>query len=165
MRTRLDDIGTGVGILAFGVVVLSVLIPFGVVDPGHLRAGTISPTFWPKATGWMLVVFGALDVLEGILMSRTSSVVENSSDGSQGRAGAELLRACLSFIVLYASWAATFAIGLPITSALTILVFGALFGERRLWLLALIAVVVPVVLYYFFTHVAKVPIPLGTLFE
>lgn len=150
--------------MAFGAVVLSVLIPFGVVDPGHLRAGTISPTFWPKATGWMLVVFGALDVLEGILMSRTSSV-ENSSDGSQSRAGVDFLHACLSFIVLYASWGAIFAIGLPNTSALIILAFGALFGERRLWLLALIAVVVPVVLYYFFTHVAKVPIPLGTLFE
>ena len=151
--------------MAFGAVVLSVLIPLGVVHPDHIRAGTISPTFWPKATGWLLVVLGALVVLEGVLKPTKNGAAENGSDNARSSAATGLLRVCLGFMLLYASWGAMFAIGLPIASGLIILVFGALFGERRLWLLALVAVVAPLVLYYFFTQVAKVPIPLGSWFE
>lgn len=165
MRGRLDDVGIGAAILAFGAIVLLVLIPFGVVHPDNIRAGTISPTLWPKATAWLLVTFGFLVALEGVLTASKKRAAENSSDSSHSDAGTGLLRVCLGFILLYASWGAIFSIGLPIASGLIILVFGALFGERRLWLLAVVAVIVPLVLYYFFSEIANVPIPLGSLFE
>ena len=45
-------------------------------------------------------------------------------------------------------------------------IFGMMWfaGERRYALMATVAVVVPVLLYVFFVHVANIPIPLG-IFE
>jgi len=162
--TRRGELGTGAGILAFGALVAFVLVPFGVVHPDNIRAGTISPTFWPRAIGWLLIVVGALVALQAALAPPgTGSDIESTP--SHGHPGRYYFRVLLGFFILYASWGATFWIGLPISSALIILVFGALFGERRYWLLIVLAVVLPLVLYYFFTHVAKVPIPLGDFFD
>ena len=162
--TRRGDLGTGAGILAFGALVVFVLVPFGVVHPDNIRANTISPTFWPNATGWVLIVVGALVTLQAALTPPTARSGGEGTD-NVSPSGRYYLRVLLGFVILFASWGATFWVGLPLSSAFIILVFGMLFGERRYWLLILLAAVLPLVLYYFFTHVAKVPIPLGDFFD
>jgi putative tricarboxylic transport membrane protein len=165
VRSRLTDVWIGGAILAFGAIVLLILIPLGVVRPDNIPARAISPAFWPKATGWMLVVFGGIVAFEGAFKPSVKESAEKTSDSSHRELRTGLLRIGLSFVLLYAIWAAINWIGLPVASALIIIIFAVLFGERRLWLLAVVAVLLPLALYYFFDEIANVPIPLGELFE
>lgn len=67
------------------------------------------------------------------------------------------------FAVLYGAGALVTWIGLPGAAFLIVIVLGIAFGERRWWLLLSIAVLLPLVLYLFFSQVGGVPIPLGLL--
>jgi len=162
MQARFNDVWIGGAISAFGAVVLLVLIPFGIVVPENIPARAITPAFWPKVIGWTLIAFGLLTALEGTL-TRSKEASFDPSHHSDGLRG--LRRILLSFILLYALTGAINWIGLPIACGIVILVFGALFRERRPWLLLVIAILIPLTLYYFFTEVAGVPIPMGDLFD
>jgi len=55
------------------------------------------------------------------------------------------------------------AVGFIVASVVLLPVFMWLMGERRYWLMALIGVVLPFALHFFFRYVATVYVPLGFL--
>lgn len=160
MWWRSSDIWIGGAIASFGAILLLIVIPRGVVEAPGLPPTAISPAFWPKTTAWMLLLFGALITLE----AAGKSIFERAQIGPPG-ATSNLLPALAGFALLYGAWATILWIGLAGASALMTFGLGLMFGERRIWLLGLMAVLVPLGLYNFFTHVANVPIPPGILFE
>lgn len=166
MRSQHIDVWIGGAIVAFGAFVLLVLIPFGVVMPDHIPARSISPAFWPKTTAWMLIVFGAIVALES-LSKPANEATADETEHPIGAAGfrSVVFRMVLGFGLLYAMWGTIQWVGLPAASIAIIFVFGILFKERRHWLLAIVALLIPLALYYFFTEIANVPIPLGSFFE
>lgn len=155
---------TGGVIAGFGLVTLFFLIPWGVVVPASLSPTAVSPAFWPRVTAMMLVIFGVLIVVRGMLQRR-KIVTAPAFDVSVANRRRGALRIIGGFAVLYGSWASISVVGLPVASVLIIVILSMAFGERRaIWLIG-IAIFLPLFLYVFFSEIAGVPIPLGIIWE
>ena len=159
MPWRSIDFWTGGVIAALGALVLLVLIPYGIEKPVGLPSAAIPPAFWPKVTGWILMLVGIAIAVEGI--SKSAGLPSFNAREIGRNAG----RAASAFAALYVSWALIPWIGLPASSGLLIIVLGLLFGETRIVTLLVIAALMPLALYYFFTLVCGVPVPTGSFFD
>ncbi len=166
MWWRVVSVWTGAAIAAFGLIGLLILIPTGVVMPASMQPGSISPAFWPKITCWILVVMGVLAALEGVWKS--SAIEELPVQEGEGINGSQLSRigsALFAFGIMFAAWTLVDLLGLPLTTSLLSVTLGLMFGERRLVRLLAVSILVPVAVFYFFTAVAGVPIPTGSILE
>ena len=149
---------TGAGVALLGLLIFTVLIPWGIDRPGNVEHAALAPDFWPRIIAAIMMALGVL-----LAVRPTPDDEVEDGNGAEG-AGRRLHRLAGLAVVLGALFAFYFLIpslgmvvpGVAIIFAL--MVFG---GERR-WLRAtLIAAGVPIALYLFFVHVASIPIPLG----
>ncbi len=161
------DIVLGFILMGLALLGIFVLIPFGIVVPGEIEIQALAPDFWPLIITVGLGIAGAIVVVQGVVERRTGiplpiageDVEEPAGeDSSTGMTVARLGTAMAALFVYY------FSIrygGVIVSSFTAIIVFTLLAGERRLRLILPIAVILPVFLYYFFSFVANVPMPLG----
>lgn len=160
MSEATKDLLTGSAIAIFGGLVYLVVIPAGVAVPATLPAAAVAPDLWPRVASAMLVAVGAMLIADAL--QRRNGPLDSPSD-TLGSAGS--LRAGVCIVGLVAYCAALPWFGFPLSSVLALLGLSTLFGERRLKIVVPLAVLVPLALYWFFTKVANVPVPLGELFE
>lgn len=149
------NVWIGGAVAALGAAMVAIIIPLGVVVPAHLPARAISPAFWPWLSAWMLVVFGIVIAVQAV---RQPAEPKAAKDGEYPLRPRRILG---GFACMYLTWAAIPVIGLPGACGILIFVFGKAFGEKRTILLLAVSVVVPFLLYLFFSGIAGVPIPLG----
>ena len=144
-----QDLCLGVGILLLALLALLVIIPAGVDPPANIKIRALAPGFWPNIVMLFMAFMGLIIAVQGFLDYRSASATE------QPRPADQLAPAIATLRVVTAIVAA---------SMIAILAFTLLSGERRWRYVIPVSLVLPVLLYYFFTHVANVFIPLG-LFE
>ena len=150
---------TGVGVALLGLLIFTVLIPWGIDQPGNVEHTALAPDFWPQIIAGIMMVLGVL------LAIRPGPDDEDDEDGAAGEDSghwlhrlpglAAVLGALFGFYVLIPS------LGMVVPGAAVIFGLLVLGGERRRLLAAVLAAGVPVLLYIFFVHVAGIPIPLG----
>ena len=144
----------GLLIVGFGLM-LGVLIPLAVSVPAGVKLAALSPDFWPRRIAGGLVVLGVLLAGQGIAGLRRRS--------GRGRRfnRARLFRTGAAIAGLLAYYALVEPLGIVAASMVALPAFAWLYGERRTKVLAPLAVLLPLALYFFFTRLANIPMPLG----
>lgn len=158
MTSRGWDLVIGSGVVGLSLLGLLVIIPAGIVLPGGIEIAALSPDFWPQLVMMGLAVAGAIVLFQGIFPGGTGPRESEEESLSFGIASLKLVTAILAVFVYY--FAITY-LGIVLSSCIMLVGLMMLGGERRLAILLPTAVILPVLLFYFFTYVANVPLPLG----
>ncbi len=167
-RSRLEDLIIGVSVVAAALTGILVLIPLGVQSPGSVDVAALSPDFWPRVIMIGLCLCGTLILAQGLFARDTAEdphiSLEHPVEHTHLPLAISIVRATSAVIGLFLYYYAIDRIGIILSSSLIILGLMLLGGERRWLLLAALSLLLPIALYYFFTLVANVPMPLG-MFE
>ncbi len=156
MLSRRDELLIGVGVTLFAVLLFTVLIPTGVVRPSG-AALFLSPRFWPYVLSGVLLFCGALLTARAILMPPPPPEQVESLHLTLP----ELQRLGALLLLLAAVYLAIPVLGLT-WSAMGAFVGTMLIGSREKPLAGLlVGLLLPLLLYAFFTKLAGVPIPQG----
>ncbi|WP_447928439.1 MULTISPECIES: tripartite tricarboxylate transporter TctB family protein [unclassified Vreelandella] len=161
-------IARGVAITALFAVVVLVLIPAYVPRPNFIPGFAPPPDMWPRTVATLGAIFGLL--LLGFSLSRkTEAIADPDPEGaSEIRQGAPLGTLLLRFAcVLVAFTLFVLAVGLVgflIASILLLAAMLVLTGYwRRAWISLGVAVVLPLLLYLFFSSALNTRFPAGSL--
>jgi putative tricarboxylic transport membrane protein len=162
MNLMNKDVWLGIGTIAFGLLLLAVGIPYFVSSPSNVPALVLAPTFWPTIVGYMIVVLGAALVATRAFdstdagLDATSRVTETQDELIYGWGR------LLAMAILMVALVITIPIlGMVLASAITFALFALIVVTPRPLTSIIVAVVLPLVLYAFFSHVAGVSVPQG----
>lgn len=153
---NLRDMWAGIVFLALGLSLIFVLIPVGVVEPKKVPFEVLSPSYYPRLVAIAMVLLGAAIAIRG---------VRNASDEGRFEAPEKsaVLKVCAAFAILFATaYSLPFA-GFVLAGSVALAALMVLAGERKPLIIALNAILLPLVLYLFFTKLANIPIPGGVL--
>ncbi len=151
-----SDLILGGVTIAFACLALFVVIPAGVENPGQINVMALGPSFWPSVIAVFICSMGILVALQAYRShrNRKSSEADEPANFAPTR--------WIGALVLLAGYYLLLDIlGMVVTSALALLTFMLLGGERRPVLIVAITVILPVALFLFFRYVANVSIPMG----
>lgn len=153
---RNDLILSGVTV-AFALLVMFVVIPLGVEDPGKINVLALGPSFWPFIIALFICLMG---LIVGVQAFRRYRAGGNPRMAAGGQRFA-LARWAGALVLLAGYYVLLGLLGMVVTSILALLLFMLLGGERRPALIAAISLILPITLYLFFRYVANVAIPMG----
>lgn len=163
MPTLHKDVWLGIGTILFGAMLLVFAIPEFISAPSNVRKLVLSPLLWPTIVAWLIILLGAGLIASHLLMNRqipntdsNASMFETREDEIYAwiRLGASgLLMIGLIVVMPF--------LGMVIASGLVFALFSIVVKAPRPLLSLIVAVVLPVVLYFFFAHVAGVSVPQG----
>lgn len=148
----------GLVLLAFGVLTLLVLIPYGVQNPSSVQYRALSPSYWPNIVAVAISVIG--------LALAVTAALRGASDDDRFTASDSLWLTLRPFVALAICFALYFALeplGFVLTCTLALAALMILAGEFRPHVILPVALIVPFGLHLFFTKAASVPIPMGIL--
>ena len=151
------DVVIGLLLAIVGLIFLVILIPQGIVEPRKVKYAAMSPSFYPRLVAIALVLLGL--ALSANAFIRGKETIESDATWRDDA----WLRIGIVFVFLALMAFSLGYLGFVLSSAIAIAVLTYLANERRLWLVAVIAVLTPLLLYFFFVKVAKIPIPSGLL--
>lgn len=150
----------GIGFIGFGLFVLLVAIPYAVTSPSNVRAIVLSPTFWPTIIAWLIMGLGALIVVFRLIGPAPEAMDEIEAPDDQGTAG-PWLRLLASAVVMVGLVLVTPTLGLVWTAMVAFVLLSVVIRAPNRVLSAIVAIILPLVLYAFFAHVAGVAVPQG----
>ena len=159
MSARQRNLIIGTGTVAFFGIVLFAVIPYQIRVPGGLPFAALSPAFWPTTVTIMGMTVGLLIALRGLLNAPDDVGEETAGDPDEPPR--EEWRAIAAMVVMFGYLGLIHLIGIVAASIAVVVVLAALFTEQRHWWVALVAVIVPIALYLFFTRIVRIPLPLG----
>ena len=139
-----------------------IAIPYWVSSPSNIRNIVLAPTFWPYALSGMLALIGL-----GLLGSPAviPPAPEQKSDESVSpdteQSATPWLRLLGMAVIMVLTMFALPTLGMVWTSMLVFLLCAFMFQTRYPITAIICAVIIPLVLYAFFAHVAGVAIPQG----
>lgn len=162
MIVNRKDIWLGLGIIAFGIFLLVHAIPAYVSSPSNVRALVLSPTFWPTIIAWLIILLGGVLILSRMFGPPVSMSEENAMLAVEGdEQFYAWLRLAAAAIVMTGLVYAMPVFGMVITTGLAFAAFAAMVMTPRPITAFIMAIVLPLVLYAFFVHVAGVSVPQG----
>jgi putative tricarboxylic transport membrane protein len=177
---RQQSISVGLFSLGLGLLLHFWLIPNFISVPGNMARAVLSPAFWPEILAVMAMLAGVFVLVGAFKQSSETQAsdaspscdapAEESSTASSQQAldqevspQSDLIR-LLTFVVAMALYAKYLDyLGMALASVLMLLVSFYLLGEKRVGLVLSVSILLPLVLYAFFLHVAGVSIPQGEL--
>lgn len=128
-------------------------IPNWVFSPSNVGNIILSPTFWPYTLAGILALTGV-----GLMLRPAHPIVDAEDHGGGASSWLRLLGLA---IIMAVTMFALPRLGMVWTSMLAFLVTALMFRTRYPKTAVVCAIVVPLVLYAFFAHVAGVAIPQG----
>ena len=147
----------GVGVALLGFLIFSVLIPWGIDQPGNIEHAALAPDFWPQIIAAVMMALGALQAFR--------PAPDDEDDDPGGEVSVRWLHRlpglALALGSLFGFYVLIPTLGMVVPGMAVILGLMVFGGERRWLLAATVAAGVPLLLYAFFVHVASIPIPLG----
>ncbi|NYZ13922.1 tripartite tricarboxylate transporter TctB family protein [Azospirillum sp. RWY-5-1] len=160
----------GALLAGFFLLFLFVVIPVGIPVPAGVRSTALSPAFWPRIVSVLMVVFGLMLMAQGILAARArpaedagSAIPTEEEDLVPPMVARTRIAAAM--VMMFAYYGLVEMAGMTAASIIAFVGFAALYGERRWLLLGVVGVSLALALTLFFTDVAQVPIPSGTLWD
>lgn len=159
-----SNAASGLAFLALGLLVLTVLIPYGIDSPPSLQFRALSPSFWPNTVG-VVISFIGLALIASSVLSRSpkATLVQSDIDGDQQSSTWLAIRPFLVIVICFALYLALETFGFVLTLTIAMAVLMVIGGERRPLLIATISILTPLALYIFFTKATGVSIPAGVL--
>nr|WP_255733133.1 tripartite tricarboxylate transporter TctB family protein [Ruegeria sp. Ofav3-42] len=153
--------------LILGILTLAVLIPAGVDSPGNVEISALSPEFWPSVIA-LAVMFVAVCLLAESYFLKVPELDAEEDAEEDAMYKLETLPGTLRTVVLifalFLFYFALTSLGVVASSIVLMLSMMLFFGERKWYFIVPISLLLPILLYLFFLHVAGVPMPLG-IFE
>lgn len=146
---------TGLATLILALFLFFVAIPYGVTAPSNVTKIVLSPVFWPEVLSILLGIIG----IALMFAARTASDVE-SEDNEPATKGS-YKRLFLLAVLMIAYIFAIPKLGLVWTSMIAFVVLAVLIKSSHPKTAIISAVIIPLVLYLFFAHVAGMAIPQG----
>jgi len=153
---RKRDLIAGLLMLGIGVAVIFVLIPLGVAEPKSVKFAALSPSYYPRIIAGALMLLGAGTLVRAFSQKHADEGVDERHPNAGIRI--TIFLAILLFMALMLDW-----LGFVLGCSLAVFAAMTLAGERKFWLSISIALLLPLLLYFFFLKVARIPIPLGVL--
>ena len=163
------DIVLTIAVVAFAVMLVGLLIPAQISEPGYIKSKYLSPAFAPRLFSIFLGVIGlALFVQSVARLKKRPAKREARSDGkvppaANARRGPILAALLWVSCCLFVLAVEFFGILIP-----SILFLGGLmfyFGQKKWFLILGIMILVPLFLYLFLHNIANVQFPTGILFR
>ncbi|MGI9316739.1 MAG: tripartite tricarboxylate transporter TctB family protein [bacterium] len=145
----------GIAVVLIGLATYFVLIPNGIVSPSNVESLALAPDFWPKIVAAIFAIMGL-----GLVVRPTDSDSETTTESNTTFLN-RLPRLGVILGALFGFYYAIPQLGMVVPAMLLIFCLMWFAGERRWMLMAVISIVTPIVLYFFFVFVASIPIPLG----
>jgi hypothetical protein len=146
---------TGLFSLILSLFLFFVAIPFGVTAPSNVTKVVLSPVFWPEVLSILLGITGIALMFAG----RTTTDVE-SEDNEPATKGS-YQRLLLLAVLMCAYIFAIPKLGLVWTSMIAFVALAVLIKSSLPKTAVISAIVIPLILYLFFAHVAGMAIPQG----
>ena len=165
-RNGRHNVGVGLGVLAVALLIWTIIIPAGIQLPRNAGVGSLSPGFWPRIVVGMAAAAGLALLVTGLTDRGPSGDIANGADASgqdplapfSKRGAVRLVTAFAALLLLYLF---VDLLGLVVPAmALTALLM-CLGGERRWHIVGPVALLLPLILYFFFARLARLPLPLG----
>jgi len=132
------------------------VVPAAVHVPAKFAGTVNSPAFLPNALFILLAGLGAVYLVQSVITYLREARQGRARNSDWALAGGTAL-ICVGYI------AAIYLVGLTLGSALCVAATIFYFGERRLWIIGLIAVILPSALLYFFVKIANILLPSNAL--
>lgn len=149
----------GIGAIIAALFLILYAIPNWVSSPSNVRNIVLSPLFWPYVLGGLTGLVGLALVLTGRQRADSGEPVNAPiDDPRQGM----LRLAAMAVLMIVTFWVMP-VVGMVWTSMLAFVALAFLVRTRHPATAFICAIVVPLVLYAFFAHVASVAIPQGEL--
>lgn len=169
------ELYTGIGVVLLSILGYFVAIPAGIVVPESVDIRALSPDFWPVIVVFVLGLSGVGLTVQGLAETGLIGGRKRSKDGDQidrrsedtsdeYTFGKAALRVVVFMVILFAIYFAIPFIGMVAATIPAIMFLSWYAGEKRWKIIIPLAVVLPLILYFFFVYVANVPIPNG-IFE
>lgn len=158
MSHRALQLRLGIGAVLAALFLVTYAIPAWVSSPSNVRNIVLSPLFWPYILAGLTALIGLGLVFAGWQEAQGAPVNDPISDPGAGalRLGAFAVLTIVTFWVMP-------HLGMVWTSMLAFVALAFLVRTRHPATAFICAVVVPLILYAFFAHVASVAIPQGEL--
>ncbi len=166
MKFNDTDVLLGLGVIAFGVLLLTFAIPHYITSPSNVRALVLSPTFWPIIVAGIIVFMGALLAatrMFGIGVTDPENAGELPSAEFDGGNFAWLRLVAVAGLMVGLVFAIPI-LGMVLATAIAFLAFAFIVRAPKPILILVSAIVIPLVLYWFFNHIAGVSVPQGRFF-
>lgn len=156
MSPRIIQLRLGIGACLVSILLVLLGIPGWVSSPSNVSNIVLAPTFWP----YILAGLTGLSGLGLIFASRAASpIVDDDEDAvSDGQHWTRL--AILAGVMVLTMFALP-RLGMVWTTMIVFALTAFLFRTRHPVAALICAVIIPLVLYAFFAHVAGVAIPQG----
>lgn len=159
-KFKKTDLFIGGSIVVLALLGILVAIPSGVVSPGEVDIAALSPAFWPRVVLIGLAIAGSIILFQGFFPGADTSEESEFQEFSLPFP-VVIAKLVIAITVLFSYYFAIDEIGIVLSSVITLLLLMLLGGERRGRMLLSVSILLPVLLFYFFTYVANVPLPLG----
>ncbi len=159
MSDRALQVRLGIGAILAAAFLVIHAIPNWVSSPSNVRNIVLSPLFWPYILGGLTGLVGLGLVVAGWRAAPGSAPVNEAIDDP----GAGALRLVVFAAMMAATFWAMSYLGMVWVSMLAFVGLAFLVRTRHPATAVVCAVVVPLILYAFFAHVASVAIPQGDL--
>ena len=150
--TRRGDVIVAALCLIAGLGGYFVVVPFAVYVPQQFAGTANSPAFLPNVMFILLAALSALYLVQSIIIYQREAAQGRTPGADWALAGGTAL-ICIGYIF------AIHMIGMTVASALAVAATTFYFGERRPMLIATIAVILPMLLWYFFVKIAYILFP------
>lgn len=173
---RQQSISVGLFSLGLGLLLHFWLIPNFISVPGNMARLVLSPAFWPEILAFMAMIAGifvlvdafrqsaAIELQDPVAESRSQDDTQASEMPIEEEKAQPSLFRLLAFVLAMALYVKYLDyLGMALASILMLLVSFYLLGEKRIGLVLSVSILLPLVLYAFFLHVAGVSIPQGEL--
>ncbi|MEL6480104.1 MAG: tripartite tricarboxylate transporter TctB family protein [Pseudomonadota bacterium] len=156
--TRQGHVQVGAAAILFAAFLYFVGIPHGITAPSNIRNIVLSPLFWPTIIAAALALAGL-----GLLAASRGLPADRDADGPEDwQPGAGLRLAAMAALMAGFVLAAD-TLGFVWASMIAFAATALLVRTRHRFAALAAAVLVPLLLYAFFAHVAGVAIPQGEL--
>ncbi len=137
-----------------------IAIPQGVVRPSSVKHLPLSPVFLPYVLALLVVIFAALHLIEAWIAPDAVAAPPSEDDAIHPR---WKLRVSVLFAGLLGYLFLPEVLGMLVTAIIVTMGLMALAGERRPGVLLGVGLLMPLLVWLFFTEVAQVPLPSGFL--
>jgi len=168
MAKTQKNIYLGVGLAVVFGIILFFVIPRAIVVPGNIKIISLRPDFWPGTLCVAIIVISFFLVLVSYYEKQVSKNPPErltSSPPIPVTKSFEIVKPLVVIIGLIAYYYALEPLGIIISSILALFGLALLYGERKFSTLIPLAILLPIILYFFFSKVANIPLPAGFFFS
>lgn len=150
--TRRGDVIAAALCLIAGLGGFFVVVPMAVYVPAQFVGTANSPAFLPNVMFVLLAIFSAFYLVQSLMVYRREAPEGRVRTSDWGLAGGTAL-ICIAYVF------AIHVVGMTLGSALAVAGTIIYFGERRPALIVSIAIILPLLLWYFFVKIAHILFP------